>query len=91
MFTDKQVGGQIGAGDNNRDDLMPYINSNTIIHKSLFQSTSKISELPVLPIFLFLGVRWVYLATICSSCSTYNLYPVSSTPQQNVGTSMRCY
>ena len=31
---DKQVDGQIGAEDNNRDELMLYINSNTIINKS---------------------------------------------------------
>ena len=32
--TDKQVGGQTGAEDNNRDDLMPYVNTNTMIEKS---------------------------------------------------------
>ena len=35
LVTDKQEGGQIGAGDNKRDDLMPYVNSiNVIINKS---------------------------------------------------------
>ena len=72
-----------GAGENNRDDLMPYINSNTIINKSSVNT----NELPfasfngkISALFLStspsdyyaptlqLGVRRAYLATICRSC-----------------------